>query len=77
MVATATGKITRRIMYREMRRAMGPRRCASCARVMGRVAMRIQVDTCARNEKRPDCERARIPVPKAMEDEIMCVVALE
>ena len=39
--------------------------------------MRIQVDTCARNEKRPDCERARIPVPKAMEDEMICAVVLE
>ena len=39
--------------------------------------MRIQVDTCARNEKRPDCERARIPVPKTMEDEMICAVVLE
>ena len=39
--------------------------------------MSIQVDTCARNERRPDCERARIPVPKAMEDEMRCAEVLE
>ena len=44
---------------------------------MGKVAIRIQVDTCAENERRPDCERARIPVPKAIEDEMMCAVVLE
>ena len=44
---------------------------------MGKVAMRIQVDTCARSEKRPDCERARMPVPKAIDDEMMCAVVLE
>ena len=35
------------------------------------------MNTCAKNEKRPDCERARIPVPKAIEDEMMCAVVLE
>ena len=39
--------------------------------------MRIQVNTFAKNEKRPDCVRARIPVPKAIEDEMMCAVVLE
>ena len=39
--------------------------------------MRIQVNTCAKNEKRPDCERARMPVPKAIDDEMMSAVVLE
>ena len=44
---------------------------------MGKVAMRMQVETWARSEKRPDCDRARMPVPKAMEDEMRCAEVLE
>ena len=44
---------------------------------MGRVAMSVQVETWDSKERRPDCESARKPVPKAIEDEIRCAVALE
>ena len=44
---------------------------------MGSVAMRIQVVTWDRSDKRPDCERARKLVPKAIEEEIKCEVAFE
>ena len=45
--------------------------------MIGSVAIRTQVETCDRNEKRPDCERARKLVPKAMADEMRCAEALE
>ena len=44
---------------------------------MGNVAMRIQVETWDRSENRPDWERARKLVPKAMEKEIRYEEALE
>ena len=44
---------------------------------MGRVAVRIQVVTWDRSDRRPDCERARKLVPKAIEEEIKCEVAFE
>ena len=47
------------------------------ARVIGRVAMRIRVETCDRREKSPDWERARKPVPNAIEDEMRYAEALE
>ena len=47
------------------------------ARVIGRVAMRAHVETWERRERRPDSERARKPVPQAMEDEMRCDMALE
>ena len=56
---------------------IGPRDCVMWARVIGRVAMRVHVETWERRERGPDCERAKKPVPKAMEDEMRCAVALE
>ena len=47
------------------------------ARVIGSVAIRVYVETWDRREKSPDCERARKPVPKAMEEEMRYVEALE
>ena len=55
---------------------IGPRDCVMWARVIGRVAMRVHVEIWERRERRPDCERARKPVPKAMEDEMRCDAAL-
>ena len=69
--------IMSRMTYRAMRWAMGPRMCVKCAAVMGNVAMRIQVETWDRSEKRPDWERARKLVPKSMEEEIRHEEALE
>ena len=54
-----------------------PRERVEWARVVGRVAMRVHVETRDKREKRPDCERARKPVPNAMEDEMRCAVALD
>ena len=48
-----------------------------CARVMGSVAISVQVETWDSKERRPDCDSARKPVPKAMAEEMICVVALE
>ena len=45
--------------------------------MIGNVAMRIQVETWDRSERRPDCERARKLVPKAMEEEMRYEEALE
>ena len=47
------------------------------ATVMGSVAMRIHVDTRDKRKKSPDWERARKPVPNAMEDEMRYEEALE
>ena len=44
---------------------------------MGKVAIRIQVITWDKSARSPDWERARKLVPKAIEEEIKCVVALE
>ena len=44
---------------------------------MGRVAVRIQAVTWDRSDRRPDCERARKLVPKAIEKDIKYEVALE
>ena len=44
---------------------------------MGSVAMRTQVVTWDRSANRPDCERARKAVPKAIDEDIMLDVALE
>ena len=77
VVATEAGKRMRRIMNLEIRREMGPRKWASRARVIGKVAIRIQVATWDRSDKRPDCERARKLVPKAIEKDIKYEVALE
>ena len=56
---------------------IGQRDRVMWARVIGKVAIRVHVETWERRERRPDCERARKPVPKAMEDEMRCDVALE
>ena len=45
--------------------------------MMGNVAMSVQVETWDSKVRRPDCDSARKPVPKAMAEEAMCVVALE
>ena len=55
----------------------GPRDCVMWVRVIGRVAMRVHVETWERRERRPDCERARKLVPKAMEEEMRYDEALE
>ena len=60
-----------------MRCVMGPRVCEMWARVIGSVAISVHVETWDRREKSPDCERARKPVPKAMEEEMRYVEALE
>ena len=44
---------------------------------MGSVAMRTQVVTWDRSANRPDCERARKAVPKAIDDEMIVDEALE
>ena len=44
---------------------------------MGSVAIRTQVVTCDRSDKRPDCERARKAVPNAIDGEMMVDVALD
>ena len=75
--ATIAGKMMRSMMYRAMMCVIGPRACVMWARVIGRVAMRVQVETWERRERRPDCDSARKPVPKAIEDEMRCEVALE
>ena len=71
------GRMRRSMMCRAMRCVIGPRDCVMWARVTGRVAMRVHVETWDRREKRPDCERARKPVPNAMEDEMRYEEALE
>ena len=60
-----------------MRCVMGPRVCVMWARVIGSVAISVHVETWDSRKKRPDCERVRKPVPKAMEDEMRYVEALE
>ena len=47
------------------------------ARVIGSVAISVHVETWDSKERRPDCDGARNPVPKAMAEEVICVVALE
>ena len=56
---------------------MGPSICVMWASVIGKVAMRVHMDTWASSERSPDRNAASSPVPNATNDEIRCVVALD
>ena len=48
---------------------VGPSICAECAMVMGKVAMRVHVDTWESKDNSPDCEAAKKLVANMIEEE--------